>query len=62
MADDFQIIPPVSIGTLADGRSATIGVTVLSTELTARIVADDPGAKDELYTQVRAALIALAGS
>jgi hypothetical protein len=59
MADDFLILPPVSVGELADGRPATIGVTVLSQEFAARIVADDPGAKDELYTQVRAALIAL---
>jgi hypothetical protein len=62
MANDFVILPPVSIGELADGRSATIGVTVLSMELTARIVADEAGAMEDLYAQVRAALIALAGS
>jgi hypothetical protein len=62
MANDFVILQPVSIGELADGRSATIGVTVLSMELTARIVADEAGAMEDLYAQVRAALVALAGS
>jgi hypothetical protein len=62
MANDFVILSPVSIGELADGRSATIGVTVLSTELAARIVADEAGAMEDLYAQVRAALIALGGA
>jgi hypothetical protein len=31
-------------------------------ELTARIVADEAGAMEDLYAQVRAALVALAGS
>jgi hypothetical protein len=62
MANDFVILPPVTMGELADGRTATIGVTVLSTELTARIVADEAGAMEDLYAQVRAALIALGGA
>jgi hypothetical protein len=62
MANDFVILQPVTVGELSDGRPATIAVTVLSTELTARIVADEAGAMEDLYAQVRAALIALGGA
>ena len=61
MADDFQLIPPTHIGELVDGRPAAIGIAVLSVELRDKILADAPGARDDLFGQVRAALIASVG-
>lgn len=58
MADDLVFIEPINAAETRDGRPAKVGLVVISQELRERIITDDPTAPADLYTQVRAAILA----